>query len=423
MKALRSELARRNPGVPERDFANAEITFTKTNYLIFTRTVLKSEGEIIRSRKGEPARESPEESPQESPAPAEGPENDQTSRIRKKLASYDQTIPDIPGERDASLTFTPDGRLHFIVNARLRNTDWAMIDPWIPTITALRVPGGSVAQYTWRREADVPEWLMENPGKRRQQTFLTDDVIRTYAAFAKDKNTETYFCLNINDKLENQLEILDRFIHFGVNITHVEIGNENYLPKFAQGKKKGLGYARVITVDDYIDILEQWTPALKKYPFKILAVTASRSNDNSPGDIYRGVWNAAVFQFAAANPGSLDGTALHIYRDGPDDSSQSLEEKSVKNDDYSFADEFPLPIHITEAGHRGADWSPAGVERYKTFHRDLCAYIISRNDGSRCGTHVLYNPRNQPGDPYSMFDVNGITPLGEAAKAFPFGAQ
>lgn len=422
MKDLRRELAQRNPGVPERDFANVDITFSKTNYLLFTRTTLWAEGEIIRSRKGETARNPEQRSDPEPPAaPEKEPKGNQASAIRKKLASYDRTIPDIPGPRDASLTFAEDGRPHFIVNARLRNTDWTMIDPWIPSITALRIPGGSVAQYTWRREADVPDWLMNHPAKRRQQTFLTDELIETYADFAKDKNVETYFCLNINDKLENQLKIIDRFAHFGIAFTHVEIGNETYLPKFALGKKEGLGFAHTITVDDYIEILDTWIPSLRKYPFKILAVTASRSNDGSPGDAYREVWNAAVFQYAAAHPGHIDGVALHIYLGGSDEGGNSLEEKSVYSSDYAFADAFPLPLHITEAGHRGADWSPEGVEAYKSFHRNLYEYLKSRQDGSRCGTHVLYNPRDQPNDPYSMFDVNGITPLGEAAKEFPFG--
>ncbi len=422
MKELRRDLAQKNPGVPERDFANVDIRFSKTNYLLFTRTSIQAEGEIIRSRKGEPPQKPEQSQEPEPPAtPEKAPKGNQASAIRKKLASYDRTIPEISGPRDAALTFTEDGRPHFIVNARLRNTDWNMIDPWIPSITALRIPGGSVAQYTWRSEADVPNWLMDHPAKRRQQTFLTDELIETYADFVKDKSTETYFCLNINDKLENQLKIIDRFAHFGVEFTHVEIGNETYLPKFALGKKEGLGFAHTITVDDYIEILDTWIPSLKNYPFKILAVTASRSNDGSPGDAYREVWNAAVFQYAAAHPSSIDGVALHIYLGGADDGGKSLEEKSVHSSDYAFADAFPLPLHITEAGHRGADWSPEGVEAYKNFHRELYEYLKSRQDGSRCGTHVLYNPRNQPGDPYSMFDVNGITPLGEAAKSFPFG--
>lgn len=392
MREARRTLSNNYPGHPEKDFANAVVDYTRTNYGIVTVSKLRAEGELILKRT--------------------------RAKVPAKPKTTEPEPPSSPSE--APVVESIEDRAHFIINARMRNTDWEMIYPWIPTITALRIPGGSTSQYTWGKEEHVPDRLMANENKKRQQTIITDAEINAYQAFIEGKNVETYFCLNINDALQNQLELMDRFKKAGIEFTHVEIGNETYLPKFRMGKEKGLGFVRKIDYTDYVALLDEWIPALRKYPFEILVVAASVSNDGSHGDIYRNEWNDAVLNYLDKNKGAADGIALHIYQGNVGSSRENLEEESLKSEDYSFADEFPLPLHITESGHRNVDWSPEGIELYKQFNRNLFLYLQSRNDGSRYGTHVLYNPRNQPNHPFSLYDVNGITPLGTAARDFPY---
>ncbi|MFN2423231.1 MAG: hypothetical protein ABR572_05605 [Cryomorphaceae bacterium] len=396
MRDARRELSKSYPGTPERNFANAVVNYTKTNYGIVTVANLHAEGDLIL-----------EWADKSSPAPP------------KEAGSSTENLPGLAPNLNSPQQASAD-RPHFIINSRMRNTDWEMIQPWIPTITGLRIPGGSVSQYTWGDEAHVPAWLMADARKRRQQTIITTEEIDGYKNFIDGKDVETYFCLNINDALQNQLDLIDRFRDAEIEFTHVEIGNETYLPKFRKEKKAGLGFVRKIDYTDYVKLLDEWIPSLRNYPFKILVVAASVSNDGSRGDIYRNEWNNAVLDYIAKNPGAADGIALHIYQGNREDSPDNLEEEVLESDNYSFADQFPLPLHITEGGHRGVDWSPEGIELYKTFHRNLYLYLQSRNDGSRYGTHVLYNPRNQPNHPFPLYDPNGITPLGEAAREFPF---
>lgn len=310
---------------------------------------------------------------------------------------------------------------HFIVNARLRNTDWSKIAPWIPSITALRIPGGSVSQYTWSQTAHVPKWLLENPKKQKQQTIITAGDIEAVKAIQEAHGISLYWCLNINDEIVHQLELIGRFEAAGVTFSHLEIGNETYLPKFRNGKKAGLGFVKTIDADDYSKIAVEWGEALADHPAQKLLVGASRTMDGSGGDNYRAAWNESIVKLINDHPTLFDGVAVHVYggKHGGSSSNED-EEEAMENMDLSFLDVFALPIHITESGHKDVDWSQEGIELYKTFYRNLHDYLESRGDGSRCGAHVLYNPRNQPNHPYPLYDPNGITPLGEAAKDFPF---
>lgn len=323
-------------------------------------------------------------------------------------------------EEIISPTKKSDEKPHFIVNARLRNTDWSKIQPWISSITALRIPGGSVSQYTWSETAHVPQWLLQDAKKQRQQTIITADDIAAVKALQDAHGISLYWCLNINDDIDNQLALLERFEKAGVTFSHLELGNETYLPKFRKGKKAGLGYVRTIGIEDYAEIAVEWATALKKHPAQKLLVGASRSMDGSGGDTYRAEWNESIVQLISDHPNLFDGVAVHVYGGKHGGSSNEDEEEAMENMDLSFLDVFALPIHITESGHKDVDWSEEGIELYKTFYRTLHAYLESRGDGSRCGAHVLYNPRNQPNHPYPLYDPNGITPLGEAAKDFPF---
>lgn len=396
MRDARRQLAKSYPGTPEKDFANAVVNYSKTNYGIVTVAKLHAEGERILERTGKSFKTASNNvDPNADDLPTAAPNTSPAQQVS--------------GERP-----------HFILNTRLGHTDWDILQPWIPTITGLRIPGGSVGQYSWGEEAHVPKWLMDSPQKRRQQTIITDEEIEGYKNFIEGKNLETYFCLNINDALENQIKLINRFMNAGVEFTHVEVGNETYLPKFRQAKKDGLGFVKKIDYEDYVAMLPEWVAALKNYPFKILIVAASVSNDGSRGDNYRNQWNDAILNFIDQNPGDVDGIALHIYQGKRYETPENLEEESLESDDYSFADEFPVPLHITEGGHRHADWSPEGIELYKAFHRGLYLYLESRNDGSKYGTHVLYNPRVKVNHPFTLYDPNGITPLGEVAKEFPF---
>ncbi len=308
----------------------------------------------------------------------------------------------------------------FIVNARLGRTDWRKIDPWIESITHLRIPGGSASQYTWSSWDHVPQWIKNEPKKRRQQIIVDDKMMDAYLNFIADKNVGNYYVININDDLKNQMDLMDRFIKKGLKIEFIELGNETYLPKFTSNNREALGFVRNITTDDYVKLLETWLPELrKKYDAGLLVVLASRRFDGSGADTRRANWNEGVVAFTEKNKSLVDGYVLHIYQGGARP-KKNLDEEEFSTGTYGYMDSFKLPIHITESGQEDTDWTPAGLELYKIFHRDLNRYIMSRNDGSRHGTHVLFDARDYPNHPHAMFNRQGITPVGKKAMEFPF---
>ncbi len=394
MAQAKDQMLRQHPGKNQKDFTNVEVDYEKVSYLLFSKSTLTIKADLIEKRNDGGSGEIPPTIDVESiEVPSEGP----------KLA-------------DGS-------RPHFIINARWRNTDWSKINPWIPGITAIRVPGGNAALYTWGSWDHVPQWLKDDDRKRSQQTIITDEVIQDYKNFIADKDVESYWVLNINDKLENQLHILDRCAAEGITFTHLEIGCETYLPRFALGHKEGFGFAHKITLEDYVDILDEWIPALRDYgDFKILVVVASRRMNRNRQDQYRELWNNTMFDYIEKHPDRVDGLSLHIYAGTKGGSSSQVgEEIAVKKVPFDYYDTFPLPIHLTEGGHGNVDWTEKGVALYKAFHREMYVYLRDRQDGSRYGTHVLFNVRDQPNHPYPLYDVNGITPLGVAAMEFPYG--
>jgi hypothetical protein len=407
-KALGEEAKRdmvsNHPSGKDQTYANLVADFKSTNMLLFTVHKVTLSGNLVGKSSGNTNPTGNTNPNPEADQPEEATNAEDTSQSESADA-----VPAGSG-----------GKPKLIVNARWGTTPWNKLVPWNDAITHVRIPGGSVSQYTWSSWDHVPQWLRDEPQKRKQITIIDDQLIDEYVKFTKKKNIKTYYCLNINDNIQNQIDILDRLYQAGIEITHLEIGNETYLPKFKKGDKSGLGYAKVITMDDYVALLGDWIPQLKKYSAEVLIVCASRPMDNSYADQYRKGWNDEMLLFIKNHPGQVDGVVIHIY--GGKKKGGRGEEESWAQTNLSFMDEFDLPIHVTEGGTHDANWSEAGIQYYKTWHRALYSYLKQRNDGSSFGIHVLYNPRAVPNHSKALYDPNGITPIGRAAMDYPFGA-
>lgn len=193
----------------------------------------------------------------------------------------------------------------------------------------LRLQGGSISQKTYSKN-----W--------------SNSQIVLWSKLQKKYNCKYIFVVNFNDSVSNQVKFYARLRKAGLKFYGIELGNEQYLPKFAESKIAQ--YAEVtkrtaaMTPKKYISMSREYIKAMKKYklPFYVQFVPKSKSNRKS----YK-AWNDAMVSAINGKKWGYDkinGT-IHLYER---DSFGSLDVKQINRLKKRIKHKFN--IAVTESG-------------------------------------------------------------------------
>lgn len=285
-----------------------------------------------------------------------------------------------------------------------------------PQVTDYRT-GGSVAMMTWNKTTDMPAFVYNNPAWKKKQYVPTDAEIANFCLIASLTDAGIIFVHNVNDLPANTMALRRRYIQAGGVITGDEIGNELYLNKFLKagaGSKDTPGFISQITAAQFKLKYVDFVTAIKSEDPNAVIV-APIAPDNTSGKI---AWNNNVGNWYSTLSDALkpNALAIHVYETGD----------SGNDDEFglplSSLDKWPFPLWFTEAGTYSADWTPEGIEKWINFHKGIISYCISRGDNSKGGTHTFFQPNSNETNISTLHVIpDGLTPIGVAAKAWPFG--
>jgi hypothetical protein len=297
----------------------------------------------------------------------------------------------------------------FLVNTRLFDFDSSVLHPWIEGITHLRVFGvdfkaGKDSQGLYR--------------------YVDQNRVDDFVSFCKEKNLKVVWTLNVTSfTLDQEMSYVRGLINRGLNIVAFEYGGEFYLKKYALGNMSAKGVVETIRMDgenrDYLNLLDMWLPPfMEEFPsdsYEHILITASASKERNKMMNYRREFNRKVFEYVKGKP-ELQGKvsfSYHIYAGAKPDSYNNDEENVLTPEkvDWSFLNEKPEESRwvVTESGYYVRDFSQSELEQAKKFYTKQYQKLGSKG---LIGVHTLYIPSNKK-NPLSMYDQNGITPVGE----------
>ena len=287
--------------------------------------------------------------------------------------------------------------------------DWSL-----PKGCIYRIAGGTRGMATYTKFENMPAHLQNFNGSGTPYALWTDEIIDNSADFIKRNECEAWLMLNINDKKEDQFDLIDRYAQRGVTITRVCIGNEIYLRKFRLGDISKLGVAKRITFGDYVSICQEWIPELKSRfsGMKVNVVTPLTKGMNA-----RTQWFNNLNNLIAQHPGFADGFDVHIYIGTEDPTAEELK---VQYEDLIELEDLKLPIHVTEGNSEDSDITSFGRKAAKRFLEITHRLLSQRRDSSITGWHVLYSRHGAKED---LFTDAGPTPLMSVIEEFLSEAQ
>lgn len=161
----------------------------------------------------------------------------------------------------------------------------------------LRLQGGTISQKTYPKD-----W--------------SDSKIALWAKLQKTYKCKYLFVVNLNDTASNQLKFYERMKKAGVKFCGIELGNEQYLPKFASSKvgkdSEVTKRTTSMTPAKYIKLCNEYIKVMKKYKLPFYIQFAPQSDNNKK--LYES-WNTAMVKAINGKKfgyGKIYGT-LHLY--------------------------------------------------------------------------------------------------------------
>ena len=295
---------------------------------------------------------------------------------------------------------------------------WDMISPTFPdSITHLRPLGGSSGMWTFM-EGKMPPEAQTNPELAKRLDIITDSQVTDYCNFVKEKGIATCYMLNTNDTVENSIELLTKFIQAGANITHVEVGQELYLPKFRQLNGPIVpGYVRQFLFGDYLHYCTEIIPLIRVLLPEVKILLNICYENGMP---QRAKWNSDIQAVVKASPNAIDGLVMHLYEGG--NNLGGGEEATIEKADFTQFDKYSLPLYFTETGQKLTDYTDEGLAIYQDFIKRIYDYCESRGDGSIAGVQLLFLRKAGKGmNIYgALYNEDGPTPLAAELAKFPF---
>ncbi|MGN0482812.1 MAG: glycoside hydrolase family 5 protein [Lachnospiraceae bacterium] len=165
----------------------------------------------------------------------------------------------------------------------------------------LRLQGGTISQKTYPKD-----W--------------SDGKIALWSKLQKTYKCKYLFVVNLNDTASNQLKFYERLKKAGLSFCGIELGNEQYLPKFASSKyekdSEVTKRTASMTPAKYIKLCNEYIKVMKKYKLPFYVQFAPKSDSNKK--LYE-TWNTAMVNAINGKKFGYDkiyGT-IHLYeRDG-----------------------------------------------------------------------------------------------------------
>ncbi|MFS0918918.1 glycoside hydrolase family 5 protein [Brevibacillus sp. 179-C 1.1 NHS] len=256
----------------------------------------------------------------------------------------------------------------------------------------LRLQGGSISQKTYPKD-----W--------------TDNDIRQWAAIQKEFDVPYIFVVNFNDTPQSQWGFYKRLTDHGLKFAFIELGNEQYLPKFAESKVEDFEEVTrrtsEMTPQKYIALSNEYIEAFTPADLPFYVQFAPEKEEKTITD----VWNKAIAQAINENgflSPKINGT-IHLYeRDG----AGSLNEKQIG--DIKNLVNRPMHIAITEYGvvdKRGK----LSLQQFIEQEKQLTTRIFNQlQKGDLLLNQVLYTDYKQVGAAVFHPDYDGLTPKGQA---------
>lgn len=256
-------------------------------------------------------------------------------------------------------------------------------------------------------------WLRLNGGTISQKTYpsdWTDDNIIKWVNLQKEFNCKYVFVINFNDLPENQLNFYNYLVNKGMEFSMIELGNEQYLPKFAEEYKgdndEVTKRTSKMTPQKYIELSNEYIKAFSSANLPFAVQFAPNKEDKNDYTL----WNKAIVNAINKNnfsSSNLCGT-IHLYEregDGTLDVTQISRIRKLLNKQIPFA--------VTEFGV--ADKNKT-IE-YQSFilqEKHLTQRIMNElKNGDMLFNQVLYTDYKTATVEVFHSDFSGITPKGE----------
>lgn len=256
----------------------------------------------------------------------------------------------------------------------------------------LRLQGGSISQKSYSRD-----WH--------------NNQIALWAKLQKKYKCKYIFVINFNDTATNQLKFYQRFLKAGIKFSMIELGNEQYLPKFAESKITQ--YDEVtkrtanMTASKYIKLCNTYIKTFKKYKIPFYVQFAPESENNIK--LYKN-WNNSIIN-AINNKrfvsGNINGT-IHLYeRKG----AGSLNVQQINNIRKKINPK--IHIAVTESGVTDKKGS-LSEDNYANQELELTKRILSQlQPGDTLLNQVLYTNYKTTSSAVLHPESNGLTTKGK----------
>lgn len=256
----------------------------------------------------------------------------------------------------------------------------------------LRLQGGTISQKTYSKD-----W--------------TDSQIALWAKLQKEYKCKYLFVVNLNDKASNQLKFYERLKKSGLSFCGIELGNEQYLPKFASSKtgkdSEVTKRTASMTPAKYIKLCNEYIKVMKKYKLPFYIQFAPKSDRNKK--LYE-TWNTAMVNAVNENKFGYNKIygSLHLYeRNG----AGSLDVKQIASLRKRIKPAFHLAV--TESGV--ADKKNTLSEKaYAKQELELTKRILSQmHSGDMVLNQVLYTEYKTIGSAALHPQKKGMTVKGK----------
>lgn len=318
-------------------------------------------------------------------------------------SAYD--LPPIPAARSLPVLNPAKG---VILNLRPAYTDVSKLQPWLAGIGYIRIWGGSRGMATYPTLESVPAALRQQGSRfniiRREEI---DQLLR----LQRESHIGFIYLLNINDSLESQRAFVQQLLDAGMKIAMLGLGNEIYLRKFTIGDIKGLGVSRRNTIEDYIGIMRDWVPELRRrFRIPVYVCAAGHGPGTQVADEERRRWNLSIKTELERDPTLTDGVTFHRY--GGEERTGNTHEETISNEGFAFTKTFgDWPIAITDSGYQIPYPPPENLERAADF---WTSFLGALKPGDVFGLHLMYNRSDDVSDSsFGLYGSKGITPIGE----------
>lgn len=257
-------------------------------------------------------------------------------------------------------------------------------------------------------------WLRLNGGTVSQKVMpddWSDDMISKWAQLQEIYGLKYMFVVNFNDTPQSQLIFYNRLKKGGIQFEGIELGNEQYLPKFAESKvdeySEVTDRTKDMTPDKYIQMCNEYINEFQSEDVRFYVQFAPQKEDK----VDYTKWNKRIAQAVNGKEfvSTYIGGSIHLYeRDG----YGSLDVKQI-NAIRSLMVE-SIPFAVTESGVV----DKKGKITYNEFIEQE-EYLISRvleelKNGDLYFNQVLYTDYKKVGPEVVHPQYNGVTPKGEA---------